>query len=337
MRILLTSVGRRGYLVRFFREGLGPGDEVWGGDCSPLAPAFEYCHRTALLPRVTEPSYVDDLLDLCRRCKIDAVVPLFDPELEVLAHQRDRFFNENIMAVVSPARTIDIGFDKVLTFQFGREAGLPVPETVVTVEEAERKLADGSLDWPLVVKPRKGMASTDIRFCHSMEDLRAAFGRTDLPMIQEFLGGDEYGYDIFGDQQFRPVSVFCKKKLAMRAGETDKAVSVDDPELIGLGRRLAENLQIFGPLDADVKLAADGQPKLLEINPRFGGGYPCAHLCGADFPAKLLRMCRGETIEPDIGTCRAGTYMFKQDEIIRRTAEQVDAVPSHRDVGPDAR
>ena len=134
-------------------------------------------------------------------------------------------------------------------------------------------------------------------------------------MIQEFIDGDEYGYDLFSDFEFRPISVFCKKKLKMRAGETDKAISTDNKELIVLGLKILQNLQLFGPMDVDVMISSDG-PKLLEMNPRFGGGYPCSHLAGADFPAKLIAIRNGQKLKSDIGSCPAGVVMLKQDEII---------------------
>ena len=166
--------------------------------------------------------------------------------------------------------------------------------------------------------------------CRTAEELHAAFRSADLDMIQQFLEADEYGYDLLCDFECRPVSVFCKKKLAMRSGETDKAVSTGRAELIEFGRRVAEVLDLRGPLDADVFLTDDG-PQLLELNPRFGGGYPCSHGAGADFPGKLVRMVRGETVEPDIGTCPEGVHMFKQYDIVIRRADEVAAIAAAPD------
>jgi len=332
MRILLSSIGRRGYLAQFFREAVRPGDEVWGGDCSPYASAFHDCDNSVLLPEVTAPGYVDELLGLCRRCGIDMLIPLIDLELEVLAHTRDRFFSAGIMAVVSPPRTIEIGYDKYLTYQFGKENGIPVPKTVISLAEAQQMLKSGELAWPVAVKPRKGSASMNISFCNRLQELEAAFHSCPLPMIQECLTGEEYGYDMFGDRQYRPISVFYKRKLAMRAGETDKAVSECDPELLALGRKIAESLEIFGPLDADIMEGQDG-PKLLELNPRFGGGYPCAHLCGADFPRKLIALYHGETLTPDLDRAYpSGVYMFKQDDIISFSETAIESVRPYTQV-----
>ncbi|MBN1765545.1 MAG: ATP-grasp domain-containing protein [Sedimentisphaerales bacterium] len=330
MRILLSSVGRRGYLVKFFKDTIGSQGQVWGCDCSPYAPALYRCDKGVLLPEVSDPKYVDKVMEFCSANDIKMIVPLIDPELEVLSAHRERFFAAGIMAVISPPQTIAIGFDKYLTYQFGLENDIPVPQTVITLEEARNLIDSGSLSWPLVVKPRKGSASANITYCYDKLQLEAAFESCPLPMIQEFISGDEYGYDIFGDQDFQTISVFCKRKLTMRAGETDKAVSTDDPDLIQLGVNIANALELFGPMDVDVMVDEAG-PKLLEINPRFGGGYPCSHFCGAEFPSKLIRLARGETLTPDIGSCPNGLYMFKQDEIIWLHQSQINSLHTRND------
>ena len=329
MRILLCSVGRRGYLVKYFRDALGSDGEVWGGDYSIYTPAFLCCDNSVLLPQVTEEHYAEQLIHFCQKNNVDMVVPLIDPELGALAPHRERFFDAGVMAVVSPPQTVQMTFDKYLTYKFGKDNGIAVPETVITVKEAEVLLAAGKFKWPVVVKPRKGSASTDITYCHNERQMRCAFESCPSPMIQECTEGQEYGYDIFGDRDYQPISVFCKRKLAMRAGETDKAVSTDDAKLIALGVKLAESLQLFGPMDVDVMVTSNG-PKLLEINPRFGGGYPCSHQAGADFPAKLIAMCRNKTLTPDIGSCPAGVYMLKQYEIVLPSQESLDSIRDWR-------
>lgn len=325
MRILLTSIGRRSYLVRYFKETLGNDGEVWGADSSPYAPALQFCDRALLLHQVSAPRYAEKLLTLCKENSIDIVVPLIDPELEVLATYHKQFIDNGVMAVVSPHKTIEITFDKYQTYLHAKKAGIPVPETVTTMEDALELIEANKIHWPLMVKPRKGSASVSVNQCSNESQLKLAFHNCPKPIIQEFVTGEEFGYDLFCDKNFKPVSVFCKRKLAMRAGETDKAVSTNDKNLIELGLKIAETFPIFGPADVDVKTGKDG-PLLLEINPRFGGGYPCSHLCGADFPAKLIAMRKGLTLEPNIGNYPAGIYMFKQDEIISPFADSIKTI-----------
>jgi carbamoyl-phosphate synthase large subunit len=316
MRVLLSSVGRRGYLVKYFKQALGPDGQVWGVDSSQYAPGFAYCDARHILPGVSDPAYGDRLLTLCKENQIDIVVPLIDPELNVLAARRDDFARSNIMVVVSPPMTVGMTFDKYQTWQFAQKHHIAMPLTVLSVEEALGEIEVGTLQWPLVVKPRKGSASSSIAYCNDEIQLRGAFDGCPEPMIQQFVNGPEYGYDLFADDKYRPVSVFCKKKLAMRAGETDKAVSTNDKTIIAFGEKLLYAMQLFGPADVDVILSATG-PQLLEINPRFGGGYPCAHLAGANFCRKLIDIRQGKPVTSDIGSCPEGVCMLKQDEIIR--------------------
>jgi carbamoyl-phosphate synthase large subunit len=277
------------------------------------------------LPKVGEVGYARKLLALCKKYKIDMVVPLIDPELEVLAAHHDEFRSNGVMAIVSPAKTIEIAFDKYQTYLHAKKAGIEVPQTVTTIEEALKLIASDKLSWPVIVKPRKGSASMFVNSCGNESELKLAFQTCPAPVIQQFVPGEEYGYDIFCDGDFKPVSVFCKLKLAMRAGETDKAVSINDKKFIDLGVKIAQAFPMFGPIDADVKMGKNG-PMLLEINPRFGGGYPCSHLCGADFPAKLVAICKGQKLSSNIGDYPAGVYMFKQDEIISPTADELKAI-----------
>ena len=318
MNILLTSVGRRGYLVRYFKDALGPDGQVWGADNSRYAPAFAHCDHWAIVPEVTHADYADHLLELCTSHQIDIVIPLIDPELEILSRFREEFERRGVMLLLSPRMTNEITADKYLTWQFARQHGLAMPQTYVTVAEALDHISSGSVHWPLLVKPRRGSASMNQTYCTDCIQLEGAFDACPAPMIQEVVQGAEYGYDLFGDLEGNPISVYCKRKLAMRAGETDKAVSTNDPTLIAFGTELLKQLKIVGPADVDVIVDNDG-PKLLEINPRFGGGYPCSHLAGAAFPQKIIAMRKGEPLTPDIGACPDGVCMLKQDEIIQPT------------------
>lgn len=127
MKILLSSVGRRGYLVKYFKEALGLGNQVWGADNSACAPGFSYCDKTILLPEVIKDHYPQVLLEICQTNKIDVVIPLIDPELEVLASWQKVFSDAGVMLLVSPEETVRMASDKYETYQFATENALSAP------------------------------------------------------------------------------------------------------------------------------------------------------------------------------------------------------------------
>ena len=131
-----------------------------------------------------------------------------------------------------------------------------------------------------------------------MELLKALFQYSEEPLlIQEFCNGREFGIDVYVDLvSGEVVDVFMKEKLRMRAGETEKSVTSNDPELKEFIGRVASTLKLSGPIDMDV-FKKDGTFYLSEINPRFGGGFPHAYACGVDTPSYILKNLRGTANE----------------------------------------
>ena len=187
MNILLSSVGRRGYLVKYFKEALGPDGQVWGADNSPCSPAFAYCDGTAIVPEVKNENYPQVMLQICCTNRIDVVIPLIDPELEVLAVYQKTFAEAGVMLLISPESTIQTASDKYLTWQFANSKGLAAPQTFIDTDEALAHLEAGDLKWPVVVKARKGSASINITECYDKLQLQAAFEATPDPMIGQYI------------------------------------------------------------------------------------------------------------------------------------------------------
>jgi len=145
-------------------------------------------------------------------------------------------------------------------------------------------------------------------------------------LIQEKLHGQEYGLDVINDLEGNYVTTFVKKKIAMRSGETDGAITVDCPQLRQLGKQLAKGLCHVGNLDVDV-FVNDRGAHVLELNPRFGGGYPFSHLAGANIPAAIVAWLRCIPADPTWFEISYNVTGYKGLTIIRgkeftRVAEQ---------------
>jgi len=134
-------------------------------------------------------------------------------------------------------------------------------------------------------------------------------------MIQEFLRGQEYGLDIVCDLEGQYVTTFVKRKITMRAGETDRAETVDRPDIEAVGECIARQLGHVGNLDCDVFDTPNGL-FVLEMNPRFGGGYPFSHIAGANIPAALIAWANHETPSPAWLKVRPGVRSAKCDRIV---------------------
>jgi carbamoyl-phosphate synthase large subunit len=311
MNILLSCIGKRGYIARQFREHLPAGGRIVGTSNTPWTPGFLACDEGVVMPDIDHPSYPDAVLQLCRTRRIDVLLSFFDLDVHRLSGLRDALQAEGVRCFIPGPEAADIALDKVRTFEFLQSLGVPTARTYTSLHDVREALRNGELRFPLFVKPRRGFGSRNT-FCARDEAQLVAFFSIEPDMIvQEALAGDAYDFDVLNDLSGRTISVVPWRKYASRAGETEFAETVHSPQLVALGRRLAEALGHAGPLDADL-FVADGVASVLEINVRFGGGYPVSHLAGAGFPEAILQMARGEPLSASIGTYRPGVVMTKE-------------------------
>ena len=315
MNLLLSCVGKRGYIARLFREHLRPGDRIVGTSNTPWTPGFHACDVGVVMPDIDHPSYADAVLELCRRERIDALLSFFDPDVHRLSRMRDELQALGVKAFVPGPAAADVSFDKLRTASFLRELGIATPLTVGSLAEAREALRNGELRFPLFVKPRCGFGSRNTFEARDLRQLEAFCSIEPDMIVQQKLGGEAYDFDILNDCDGRVLSVVPWRKLLSRMGETEQAETVDSPMLLDLGVRLSTALGHAGPLDADL-FVENGVASVLEINLRFGGGYPVSHLAGADFPGMLLRLARGETVEHAIGRYRRGIVMTKELHVL---------------------
>ena len=312
MNILLSCVGKRGYIARLFREHLAPGDRIVGTSNSPWTPGFLGCDEGVVMPDIAHPSYPDAVLELCRSRRIDVLLSFFDPDVHRLSRLRDALSDEGVRCFIPGPEAADVSFDKVRTREFLESIGLPSARTFTRLADVREALRNGEIRFPLFVKPRCGFGSRNTFQARDDTQLAAFFGLEPDMIVQETLTGDAHDFDVLSDLSGRPVAVVPWRKHASRMGETELAETVDSPQLVALGRQLAEALGHAGPLDADLFVDADGIASVLEINLRFGGGYPVSHLAGAGFPEAILAMARGEPLPASLGRYQPGVVMTKE-------------------------
>ena len=338
MNILFTCAGRRTYLLKYFKENMVIGDKIVATDMQLSAPALQAADIKVQVPGVYDSQYVDKTLEICKQYDIDALISLNDLELPILADNKSRFEKMGVKVIVSSPEVIDICFDKYKTAQWVESIGLKAPKTYVTLASAKEALTKGVIAFPLFMKPRWGSGSIGLETIEDMEELdiyyhllmkkikktilaTASVG-DEYIMIQEKLTGNEFGLDVMNDFGKNNVGVSVKQKLAMRAGETDKALTVDLPEVREMGATIGRNLKHIGNLDVDIMQRANGDYCVLELNPRFGGGYPFSYEAGVNLPLAILNWLKGEEVDSRILQPAYGKMFAKNDYLVEVGGEK---------------
>ncbi|MDL2323451.1 ATP-grasp domain-containing protein [Bacteroidales bacterium OttesenSCG-928-A17] len=334
MNILFTCAGRRNYLINYFKQALNGNGTVFAADMQLTAPALVDADVAIQVPGIYDNAYIPALIESIKKHKIDAIISLNDLELPILSANRKEIETTGVKLIVSGEGVIDIAFDKKKTADFLISLGLKTPKTYTVWEEAVDAINRNELSFPVVVKPRWGSASIGIDFPKDMEELNLSYrlqkkrlketilskaSEDDIDhaiLIQEKIPGKEYGMDVLNDFEGNYVGTFVREKLAMRAGETDKAVSVVDERFEKLGRMIGENLKHIGNLDCDVFLS-DDELYVLELNPRFGGGYPFSHEAGVNTPAIYIEWLKGNKDISRHINYKEGVMFSKCDRLLR--------------------
>lgn len=327
MNILILSAGTRDKVVQYFKKELAGKGRVIATDCSNLAPAVYEADAFYLVPRITAPGYLDVVLDICKKEKITGVFSLIDPELSLLAKERERFLAVGTTPIVSDYELVETCFDKYRMFEMLRKMQIPTAKCYADKEAFYRAKEAGEISYPVFVKPVRGSASIHINKVESREEIEVLCDLYDDLMIQEYMDGTEFGADVYVDMlSGKCTDIFVKKKIKMRAGETDKSVSFKDEKLFAMIRDFAETCGFCGMIDIDI-FEIGGVYYISEVNPRFGGGYPHAYGCGVNMAAAAVKNLSGQENEVRIGQYREGICMMKFNEVMIRDMAGEEIVP----------
>lgn len=315
MNILITSAGTRNKVVQYFKREFNGIGKVIATDMSDLAPAIYEADKFYLVPRIDDPTYIDKLIEICKIEKIDCLFALIDPELSLIAENKDRFLDIGVTPLISKYEAVELAFDKYEMYKFLSSNGYRCAKSYLDKNDFYKELDEGNISFPVFVKPYKGSASININIVNSKEEIDTLFDVYDDLLIQEFLDGQEIGADVYIDPiSKKVVSIFTKEKIKMRAGETDKSRSFKDEKLFTLITKLVEQIGYEYMIDMDI-FRVNGEYYISEINPRFGGGYPHAYESGVNFPKLIINSINGKENENQIGNYDEDIYMMKYNEL----------------------
>ena len=305
INILFTSVGRRSYLVKYFKKELSGEGKIHVANSSKDSPAFQCGDENVLTPLIYDEGYIEFLLNYCVKNNIYVIIPLFDIDLYVLSiHKRD--FNDiGTSLLVSDKNVINICNDKYMTYKFLSNMGLHTPETYLSLEEAENMINCNKCRFPIIIKPRWGMGSIGLYEAVDITEMKVLYNKLNREisktylkyesqrdvnnkvLIQQKVVGTEFGLDIINNLNKEYKTTICKIKYAMRAGETDCAMTICNENLKKLGETLGKSIKHIGNMDVDI-IVENEVPYILELNARFGGGYPFSHMSGVNLPKIII-------------------------------------------------
>lgn len=323
MNLLMCSVGRRGELLKDFRQTMGTEGKIVATDNSPYAPALYFADEQYLVPKITEPNYIDTLLDICKKENIQAIATFIDPEIEVLSKNREVFEQLGIKVLVPSYETAGLCFNKYELFKHLKKHNIPTVQTFGTLEEAQDAIAQEELSFPVFVKPRTGSGSVGARKVESMDELVIAMKEDESLIVQEFMSGMDLDADVYVDTENKEVvSAFSKRKISTTIGGANKTISFKDEKLFELIKQVAGVLELYGPNDMDF-FYVNGQYYLSEINPRFGGAYLHAYGAGVDFVKLIEKNISGKANDSCIGDYEEGVVMMMYDSVVIKKQDEL--------------
>lgn len=321
--VLLLSAGRRIELIQAFQKAMAthaPGSIIIAADAQPLAPALYFADKSALIPRVTESSYVDELCKVIDAFGIDLVVPTIDPELPILADAREDIESRtNARVMIAEPWIIRICNDKLLTQEHVISNNLLAPRIFESIEDISED------DFPVIMKPRAGSSSIGVNVVNSFDEINYLFPRTNEPMIQELITGEEYTVDCFSDFEGNVISVVPRLRIATRGGEILKGRITKNRNVIEAVRQLLATLPMPGHSTVQCFETAHGI-EFIEVNPRFGGGAPMSIAAGADSCSRLLKILQGEKLSYDESYEDELTFLRFDQSIAIRESDLVEGV-----------
>lgn len=320
MNVLVSSAGRRVALVEIVKQALAPrGGHVHAVDASLWSSACRVADSWSIVPRCTKPEFVPAVLDACREHDIQLIIPTIDTELPVYAAHKAEFEAAGVTVAVSEQATIDITFDKWRTQAFLEQEGFPAARSFHPDEIADLT----EIPFPLVIKPRNGSCSKDVYFLRDREELDFYIKRVPEPIIQTVAGGDEFTINFFVNRSGRCLAAVPHQRLETRGGEVSKCLTRKLPSLMELADRLAARLPgAWGALCFQAFVDGD-DIAIIEINPRFGGGYPVAHRAGANFVEYLIQTVEGNEPTEPFQDWTDRTVMMRWDSAVFLTEQSL--------------
>ncbi|EPR69726.1 hypothetical protein ADIWIN_4001 [Winogradskyella psychrotolerans RS-3] len=314
MNILITSAGRRVSLIRSFQKEINKinkDSKVFATDADPiLSAACQIADGFFKVPRLDAPDYISVLINFCKTHNISLIVPTIDTELLELAKNKEKFKQEGIEVVISSVDFVSKCRNKRVIHQFFESHNVSV------AKEYEKD----NYSLPLFIKPIDGSRSVDTYLIRTKEDLTDYHFSNEKLMFLEYIDHEEYDEftcDLYFSKDHILKCVVPRKRIEVRDGEVYKALTVRNSLVPYIKKNLNKINGAVGCLTAQFFLHKDDNEKIyaIEINPRFGGGYPLSYLSGANFTKWIIEeYLYDKSIEEKFDAWESDLLMIRYDD-----------------------
>ena len=318
MNFLFCSVGRRGELIKDFKLSLDKDSRIIATDCNNTAPALYFADKQYIVPRITDNNYLSTILEICKKESINVITTFIDPEIEILAKNREKFEEIGVEVLAPYLETAQLCFDKFEMYKYLVKKGVKTVKTYGDFDSFKVDYENGQCKLPVFVKPRTGSGSVGARKVNDYDELRDIYNSEEGLIIQEFMSGDDLDADVYIDTiSNKAVSIFTKRKLETKIGGANKTISFKNEKLFKAIEEAIKHFKFNGPVDMDY-FYKDGEYYLSEINPRFGGAYLHAYGAGVDFIKLITNNLNGIENEPVFGEYEDDVLMMMYDSVVIR-------------------
>jgi len=319
VNVLITSASRKIALVRAFQRAITevcPSGRVVAADISPHAAALYAADKGCLLPRTDNPGFINRLVELCAREKIQLIVPTRDEELPLFAEHRDFLEKSGTRVMVAPPSVIRQCQDKQAFLGFCVENGFNHARLIPQSAWAEAK------HYPLFFRPRFGKGGSGARRINNWPELQTSLASCPDGIVQECVDAPEYTVDVFADFSGHVLSAVPRRRISVWGGESFVSRTETRPLLIAESVRLAQRLGLIGHNTIQCFLRQN-EVLFIEVNPRFGGAANLGIAAGADTPLFLLSLMAGREVESRVGVFTDQLTMLRYTDDLFLEPEQL--------------
>ena len=307
MNILLTSVGRRHYLVDFLRKHLNSNDKIISINSKNTSTAKNNSNYFYLSPEVKTKKYIEFVKSIIRKHKVKIIIPLLDIDAKKLSENFDVFKRSNVTLIAPPQNITKILVDKYKLFNFLTKNKIDCPKSYISKKEFFKDLKLNKIKYPVILKPRLGTSAKFIAKVNNKKELiffykfltenvnKSFFGKKNDKqsiLIQQYIQGKEFGLDLFNSIKKEYVFHLLKEKILISNGET-QICKVSNNNISILSKKISRILLHNFMVDIDI-LKKRGKYYIIDINPRIGGGYPFTHFAGCDMIKYLISQIKNK-------------------------------------------